>query len=206
MNSKPELINTDSFASRVKDNFHAHDELLQTCKTLLVPDIVIAANKMIKAILSDKKTLICGNGGSAADAQHFSSELLNRFEKERPGLPAISLATDASTLTSIANDYNYDDIFSKQVSALGSPGDILLVISTSGNSANIIRAVEAAHKRDMNCIALNGREGGELSTCLNQNDVNICVPGQSTARIQEMHIIIIHCICDLIDFHLLGQT
>lgn len=206
MNTKTDTIDTESFASRVKNNFNAHDELLQACKTLLAPDIVAAANNMIKALLSDKKTLICGNGGSAADAQHFSSELLNRFEKERPGLPAISLATDASTLTSIANDYNYDDIFSKQVRALGSPGDILLVISTSGNSANVIRAVEAAHERDMTCIALNGREGGELTTCLNQDDINICVPGQSTARIQEMHIIVIHCICDLIDFHLLGQS
>jgi len=200
-----DVTNSETFASRVIDNFQAHDELLQSSKALLIPDIVVAADKMIKAMLADRKTLICGNGGSAADAQHFSSELLNRFEHERPGLPAISLATDTSTLTSIANDYNYDDIFSKQVRALGSPGDILLVISTSGNSANILRAVEAAHERDMLCIALNGREGGELTTSLNQNDVNICVPGQSTARIQEMHIIIIHCICDLIDFHLLGQ-
>lgn len=206
MNSKSETTSTEVFTARVKDNFLAHDELLQVCKTLLAPDIVAAANKMIDALLADKKTLICGNGGSAADAQHFSSELLNRFEKERPGLPAISLATDVSTLTSIANDYNYDDIFSKQVRALGSPGDILLVISTSGNSANIIRAVEAAHERDMTCIALNGREGGELTTSMNQNDINICVPGQSTARIQEIHIIAIHCICDLIDFHLLGQS
>lgn len=206
MSNKTDTIDSDTFAARVTNNFNAHDELLQACKSLLAPDIVAAANKMIKALLSDKKTLICGNGGSAADAQHFSSELLNRFEKERPGLPAISLATDASTLTSIANDYNYDDIFSKQVRALGSPGDILLVISTSGNSANVIRAVEAAHERNMTCIALNGREGGDLTTCLNQDDINICVPGQSTARIQEMHIIVIHCICDLIDFHLLGQS
>jgi D-sedoheptulose 7-phosphate isomerase len=206
MNTKSIVIDTETFTARVKNNFLAHDELLQTCKTLLAPDIVAAANKMINALLTDKKTLICGNGGSAADAQHFSSELLNRFEKERPGLPAISLATDVSTLTSIANDYHYDDIFSKQVRALGSPGDILLVISTSGNSANVIRAVEAAHERDMDCIALNGREGGELTGCLSQSDINICVPGQSTARIQEMHIIVIHCICDLIDYHLLGQS
>lgn len=209
MNNKSdtsEIINTEVFAARVVNNFEAHDELLQACKTLLAPDTVAAATKMINALLADKKTLICGNGGSAADAQHFSSELLNRFEKERPGLPAISLATDASTLTSIANDYNYDDIFSKQVRALGSPGDVLLVISTSGNSTNIIRAVEAAHERDMKVIALNGREGGDLTTCLNDGDINICVPGQSTARIQEMHIILIHCICDLIDFHLLGQS
>ena len=200
------MSDNDTFIARINDSFQAHDELLQMSRTLLAPDIASAASKIIEALLSDKKMLICGNGGSAADAQHFSSELLNRFEKERPGLPAISLATDASTLTSIANDYNYDDVFGKQVRALGTPGDVLLVISTSGNSSNIIRAVEAAHERGMVCVALNGREGGDLTSDLNQNDINICVPGQSTARIQEMHIIIIHCICDLIDFHLLGQT
>ncbi len=200
------MDNNDTFIARINDSFRAHDELLQISRTLLAPDIASAASKIIDALLSDKKMLICGNGGSAADAQHFSSELLNRFEKERPGLPAISLATDASTVTSIANDYNFDDIFGKQVRALGSPGDILLCISTSGNSTNIIRAVEAAHERDMACVALNGREGGDLTSCMSQNDINICVPGQSTARIQEMHIIIIHCICDLIDFHLLGQS
>ncbi len=200
------MNDSDTFIARINDSFQAHDELLQVSRTLLAPDIASAANKIIEALLSDKKMLICGNGGSAADAQHFSSELLNRFEKERPGLPAISLTTDASTVTSIANDYNFDDIFGKQVRALGTPGDILLCISTSGNSTNIIRAVEAAHERDMVCVALNGREGGDLTSSMNQNDINICVPGQSTARIQEMHIIIIHCICDLIDFHLLGQT
>ncbi|MFV1993635.1 MAG: phosphoheptose isomerase [Acidiferrobacterales bacterium] len=200
------MSDNDTFIARINDSFQAHDELLQVSRTLLAPDIASAASKIIEALLSDKKMLICGNGGSAADAQHFSSELLNRFEKERPGLPAISLTTDASTVTSIANDYNFDDIFGKQVRALGTPGDILLCISTSGNSTNIIRAVEAAHERDMVCVALNGREGGDLTSCMNQNDINICVPGQSTARIQEMHIIIIHCICDLIDFHLLGQT
>jgi D-sedoheptulose 7-phosphate isomerase len=160
---------------------------------------------MIQALLTDRKILVCGNGGSAADAQHFSAELLNRFERERPGLPAISLTTDTSTLTAIANDYHFDDIFAKQVRALGQSGDVLLGITTSGNSRNVIRAVEAAHERDMICVALNGREGGEMTTVLTGNDVNICVPGSSTARIQEVHGIAIHCLCDLIDYQLLGQ-
>lgn len=191
--------------TRVKNNFQ--DSILTTrnCMEDLAPLIAMAASRMIHALLTDRKILICGNGGSAADAQHFSAELLNRFERERPGLPAISLTTDTSTLTSIANDYNFDDIFSKQVRALGQSGDVLLGITTSGNSRNVIRAVEAAHERDIVCVALNGREGGEMTTVLIGQDVNICVPGSSTARIQEVHGIIIHCLCDLIDYQLLGQ-
>jgi D-sedoheptulose 7-phosphate isomerase len=161
---------------------------------------------MIQALLTDRKILACGNGGSAADAQHFSAELLNRFERERPGLPAISLTTDTSTITSIANDYTFDDIFAKQVRALGQSGDVLLGITTSGNSRNVIRAVEAAHERDITCVALNGREGGEITAVLAGQDVNICVPGASTARIQEVHGIVIHCLCDLIDYQLLGNA
>jgi len=157
-------------------------------------------------LLNDHKVLVCGNGGSAADAQHFSAELLNRFERERPGLPAISLTTDSSTLTSIANDYHFDDVFAKQVRALGQPGDVLLGITTSGNSPNILRAVQAAHERDMLVIALNGRNGGELGNLLRGDDVNICVHGPTTARIQEVHGLIIHCLCDLIDYQLLGQA
>jgi D-sedoheptulose 7-phosphate isomerase len=159
---------------------------------------------MIDSLLSEGKILVCGNGGSAADAQHFSAELLNRFERERPGLPAFALTTDASTLTSIANDYHFDDVFAKQVRALGKSGDVLLAITTSGNSPNVIRAVRAAHERGMICVALNGRSGGKLTSELQAADINLCVAGASTARIQEVHGIIIHCLCDLIDFQLLG--
>ncbi|GMR20761.1 MAG: phosphoheptose isomerase [Gammaproteobacteria bacterium] len=190
---------------RARKNFQDHLDSVQQHHEALLPDIASAANTMIKALLADKKILACGNGGSASDSQHFSSELLNRFESERPGLPAIALNTDSSTITSIANDYRFEDIFAKQVRALGQPGDVLLAISTSGNSANILQAVEAAHEREMVCIALNGRDGGELNDRLHTTDVNICVPVNSTARIQETHIIIIHCLCDLIDAHLLGQ-
>lgn len=192
--------------TRVKNNFQ--DSILTTrnCMDAVAPLIAQAATHMIQALLTDRKILVCGNGGSAADAQHFSAELLNRFERERPGLPAISLTTDTSTITSIANDYSFDDIFAKQVRALGQSGDVLLGITTSGNSRNVIRAVEAAHERDIVCVALNGREGGEISSVLAGQDVNICVPGASTARIQEVHGIIIHCLCDLIDYQLLGNA
>ena len=191
--------------TRVKNNFQESILTTRNCMETLAPLIAQAAARMIQALLTDRKILVCGNGGSAADAQHFSAELLNRFERERPGLPAISLTTDTSTLTAIANDYHFDDIFAKQVRALGQSGDVLLGITTSGNSRNVIRAVEAAHERDMICVALNGREGGEMTTVLAGNDVNICVPGPSTARIQEVHGIAIHCLCDLIDYQLLGQ-
>jgi D-sedoheptulose 7-phosphate isomerase len=197
-------IDTSNLEARVSDTFAQHLDTVQRLSDELVPIITRAANICLAALLADKKILSCGNGGSAADAQHFSSELLNRFELERPGLPAVALTTDSSTLTSIANDYHYDEIFSKQVRALGQPGDILLAISTSGNSTNVIRAVEAAHERDMIVVALNGRDGGEISRVLNENDVDILVRGPSTARVQEMHIIVIHCLCDLIDHQLLG--
>ncbi len=177
---------------RVKNNLQQHLDMVQA-NLGLAPVIVEGANRMIEALLSGHKILSCGNGGSAADSQHFSSELLNRFERERPGLPAISLTTDSSTLTSIANDYHYDDIYAKQVRALGQPGDVLLAISTSGKSRNVIRAIEAAKEREMVVVVLTGR------LAMTENDVNICVNGPSTARIQEMHIIVIHCLCDLID-------
>lgn len=165
-----------------------------------------AAVVMADALLNERKILVCGNGGSAADAQHFSAEMLNRFERERPGLPALALTTDSSTLTSIGNDYRFEDIFAKQVRALGQPGDVLLAISTSGNSANINLAVDAAHERGMACVALNGRNGGRLTAMLADGDVDICVAGPSTARIQEVHGIVIHCLCDLIDYQLLGEA
>ena len=203
--NRPDQDNA-ALISRVNTNFQQHVETVQSHIDELAPLITQGAECMIQALLSDRKVLACGNGGSAADSQHFSSELLNRFELERPGLPAIALTTDSSTLTSIANDYNYDDIFSKQVRALGKPGDVLLAISTSGNSRNVVRAVEAAHERDMAVVALNGRDGGQIATALGEHDVNICVHGPSTARIQELHIIAIHCLCDLIDYRLLGHA
>ncbi len=201
-----ETANPTILIERVKSNFQQHVNNTEKCIEPLAPLISTAAALMIEALLADHKILACGNGGSASDSQHFSSELLNRFESERPGLPAVALTTDSSTITSIANDYHFDDIFAKQVRALGQPGDILLGITTSGNSLNVIRAVEAAHEREMSCVILNGKDGGELATLLNDRDINICVQGPSTARIQEIHIIVIHCLCDLIDYQLLGQT
>lgn len=195
----------DSLTPRVLRHFDDSIRSKQSCRDELAPKIVRGAQAMIDALLSDRKILACGNGGSAADAQHFSSELLNRFEVERPGLPAIALTTDASTVTSIANDHHFEEIFARQVRALGHAGDILLAISTSGNSTNVIRAVGAAHERGMVCVVLNGRDGGDLSSVLTAEDIDICVPGSSTARIQEIHITVIHCLCDLIDCQLLGQ-
>lgn len=206
MKSDNQNADLKNLEARVSDNFSQHLETVQSVAAELTPLITRAANIFLAALLADKKILACGNGGSAADAQHFSSELLNRFEQERPGLPAIALTTDSSTITSIANDYHYDDIFSKQIRALGQPGDILLAISTSGNSANVIRAIEAAHEREMIVVAMNGREGGEISRILREVDVDLLVRGPSTARVQETHIIIIHCLCDLIDHQLLGQA
>lgn len=191
---------------RVKRNFEDSVRATSAAMNELAPLITTAAIEMVAALHKQGKILACGNGGSAADAQHFSAEMLNRFERERPGLPALALTTDSSTITSISNDYGFKDVFAKQVRALGQPGDVLLAISTSGNSANVLLAVEAAHEREMTCVALNGRNGGELVSVLSGNDVNICVSDSSTARIQEVHGIIIHCLCDLIDYQLLGDV
>ena len=190
---------------RVIDNFEESIQLKSESGKLLAPTIAASAELMTDCLLNEGKILSCGNGGSAGDAQHFSSEMLNRFEMERPGLPAIALTTDSSTLTSIANDYQFADIFSKQIRALGRPGDVLLGISTSGESQNIVHAIDAAHDRDMKVVALTGREGGQITDLIQETDIEIRVPSWSTARIQEVHLIIIHCICDLIDRRLLGQ-
>ncbi len=168
--------------------------------------IEFASRRIVDCLLNDGKILTCGNGGSAGDAQHFSSEMLNRFERERPALPAIALTTDSSTLTSIANDYHFDDVFAKQIRALGHSGDILLVYSTSGNSNNIIKASKVAHEKEMQVIALTGREGGKLAEVLNETDIEIRIPSESTARIQEVHLLITHCLCDLIDQQLFGSV
>jgi len=191
--------------SRIKQNFQDSISTKQLSADLLAEPLAIAAQMITQCLLGGGKILSCGNGGSAGDAQHFSSEMLNRFEMERPGLPAVALTTDSSTLTSIANDYSYDQVFSKQVSALGQQGDILLAISTSGNSTNVNRAIEAAHEREMQVIALSGKQGGDMASALTADDVEIRVPSDSTARIQEVHLLAIHCICDLVDHQLLGQ-
>ena len=170
---------------------------------VLAPTIATAAALMTRCLLEDGKILSCGNGGSAADAQHFSSELLNRFELERPGLPAVALTTDSSTLTSIANDYAYHEVFAKQVRALGQPLDLLLAISTSGNSENVLRVIHAAHERGLKVVALTGRDGGSIAGALGADDIEIRVPAERTCRIQEVHLVVIHALCDLIDAELL---
>jgi D-sedoheptulose 7-phosphate isomerase len=189
---------------RIRQHFTDSIQTKITAADILPEAIARGAALMVQALLDGHKILSCGNGGSAADAQHFSAELLNRFEAERPGLPAIALSTDTSTITSIANDYSYDEIFAKQVKALGQPGDILLAISTSGNSRNVLQAIKAAHDRGVKVVALSGRSGGEMVSLLSADDVEIRVPAESTARIQETHLLAIHCICDLIDYQLFG--
>lgn len=190
---------------RIKLHFEASAKLKLAAMEQLAPVIAAAAELIARQLLAGNKVLSCGNGGSAGDAQHFSSEMLNRFERERPGLPAVALSTDTSTLTSIANDYHYNEIFSKQVRALGQEGDVLLSISTSGNSANVVQAIEAAHDRGMPVVALTGKEGGTMAMKLTDGDIELRVPSESTARIQEVHLLIIHCLCDLIDLQLFGE-
>jgi D-sedoheptulose 7-phosphate isomerase len=191
--------------ARVKQHFEDSVRVKQASQQRLTPAIVQAAQAISLALDRGGKVLSCGNGGSAGDAQHFSSEMLNRFEMERPGLPAVALTTDSSTLTSIANDYDFNRVFSRQVQALGTAGDILLAISTSGNSGNILEAVTAARSCGMRVVALSGRDGGKLSGLLEDQDIEICVPADSTARIQEVHLLVIHCLCDLIDQHIASQ-
>jgi D-sedoheptulose 7-phosphate isomerase len=190
--------------SRINKNFYDSINTKQLAADVLAEPISRSAEIITQCFMSGGKILSCGNGGSAGGAQHFSSKMLNRFEMERPGLPAIALTTDSSTITSIANEYSYKLIFSKQVTALGYPGDVLLAISTSGNSENVAAAIEAAHNKDMTVIALSGKSGGEIATLLSLNDIEIRVPSESTTRIQEVHLLVIHCLCDLVDHQLLG--
>jgi D-sedoheptulose 7-phosphate isomerase len=189
---------------RILGHFQASAQTKLEAAGKLAPQIELAARLMVHCLAQGGKVLACGNGGSAADAQHFASEMLNRFEQERPGLAAIALTTDTSTLTSIANDYAYDQVFARQVKALGQPGDILLAISTSGNSPSVLQAVAAAHSRNMPVIALTGHSGGGLAEQMQEDDVFLCVPAESTARIQEVHLLTIHCLCDAVDSVLLG--
>ena len=189
---------------RIKEQFSDSIQTKIAAADALPGHIAAAADVITTALLGGHKILSCGNGGSACDSQHFSGELLNRYVTERPSLPAIALTTDAATITSIGNDYTFDDIFAKQIRGLGQKGDVLLAISTSGNSVNVVRAIEAAHSRGMSIVALTGRDGGSMAGLIHTTDVEIRVPSQVTARIQETHILIIHCLCDLIDLRLFG--
>ena len=190
---------------RIRSHFTDSAALKQeSAQTMAVP-IARAGDLLTDCLFADGKILACGNGGSAADAQHFSAEFVGRFERERPELGAIALTTDSSILTAIANDYDYSRIFSRQVRALGQAGDVLLALTTSGNSANVLAAIEAAHEREMTVVALTGRGGGKMNGALRETDVHICVPHDRTARIQEVHILALHCICDGVDAQLLGE-
>ncbi len=190
--------------SRIEELFQASIDTKQASLHEVKTSIANAAEKIVQSFKQQGKVLSCGNGGSAADSQHLSSELLNRFEREREGLAAIALTTDSSTLTSIANDYNYEDIFSRQVLALGNSNDVLVAITTSGHSANVLYAIKAAHKKGMTVVALSGNGGGKLASVLKDTDIEIRVPSDSTARTQEVHLLVLHCLCDLIDQELLG--
>ncbi|QFY41434.1 phosphoheptose isomerase [Candidatus Methylospira mobilis] len=190
---------------RIQQQLAVNQTVIAAVAADLSDVIELAATRLAACLLNDSKILCCGNGGSATQAQHFSSEMLNRYERERPGLPAVALTTDTATLTSIANDYHYQEVFARQIRALGQAGDMLLIYSTSGNSASILAAVRAAHDRQMNVVALTGRDGGISATLLGGADVEVRVASDSTARIQEAHLVITHCLCDLIDQQLFGS-
>jgi D-sedoheptulose 7-phosphate isomerase len=190
---------------RIRQHFADSAQLKLDAVDALAPAVAAAAQILTGSLLADGKILACGNGGSAADAQHFAAEMVGRFERERPELPAISLSTDTSILTAIANDYSYEQVFAKQVRALGAKGDVLLAISTSGNSGNVIAAIHAAREREMHVVALTGKGGGRIGQLLGAGDAHLCVPHDRTARIQEVHLLMIHCLCDAIDNALLGD-
>jgi len=192
-------MSNNPISSDIEKMFAQSIATKQAAKDCLVKPITHAVNALVDALKSNHKVLVCGNGGSAADAQHFAAELVCRFERERPSLPAIALTTDTSLLTAIANDYSFENIFARQVSGLGQQGDVLIAISTSGNSANVAKAINVAHEKQMPVIALTGRDGGNIAGLLNDNDIEIRVPTDSTARAQEVHILTLHCLCDQID-------
>ena len=189
---------------RVAAHFADSANLKLAASQPLAAPIVRAGVMLADCLRSGGKALACGNGGSAADALHFAAELINRFETERPPLAGIALTTDTSTLTSIANDYAYQLVFAKQVRALGRRGDVLLAISTSGNSGNVMEAIHVAHELGVRVIAMTGNGGGKMAALLREDDVHVCVPHKNTARIQEVHLLALHCMCDAIDYQLLG--
>ena len=190
---------------RIQQHFIDSADLKYQSAEALSKPIAAAVQAILACVTSGGKVLACGNGGSAADCQHFAAEFVGRFERERPELGAIALTTDSSIMTAVANDYNFNAIFAKQVRALGQPGDVLLAISTSGNSANVVAAISAAHEREMSVVAMTGRGGGQIARLLRETDVNICVPHERTARIQEVHLLVLHCLCDGVDIQLLGE-
>ncbi|CAK0752425.1 DnaA initiator-associating factor for replication initiation [Gammaproteobacteria bacterium] len=190
--------------ARIRDTFSTNIETHRQALELLVEPIARAAELLMRSLLEERKVLACGNGGAAAQAQHLCAQMVNRFEVERPGLAAIALTVNTSVLTSIANDHTYNEVFARQVRALGQPGDVLVVISCSGLSQNVVNAIYAAHERDLRVVALTARDGGTVTTILDDTDVEVRVPADSTARIQEVHLLVIHCLCDLIDRQLLG--
>jgi phosphoheptose isomerase len=195
----------NTITDRIKHNFSDSIQTKINAADLIIPIVSSACEKIVQCLLDGHKILTCGNGGSACDALHFSSEMLNRFKHERPSLPAIALTADVATLTSIANDNHFNEVFAKQIRALGQPGDILLAISTSGNSPNILNAIKAAHDRGLEVIAMTGYDGGKIPGSLKDHDIEIRVPAHETARIQETHLLIIHCMCDIVDFQLFGH-
>ena len=190
---------------RIRDHFEDSARLKQEAAAMLAGPIAEAVESITAALAADRKLLICGNGGSASDSQHMAAELIGRFERERPELGAIALTTDSSILTAVGNDYAFEQVFARQVRGLGREGDILVAISTSGNSANVVAAAEAARERGLSLVALTGRDGGRLGAMCGEGDIHLCVPHQRTARIQEVHLLIIHCLCDGIDASLLGE-
>ncbi len=192
--------------SRVEQHFQESAELHLLAQQTLAEPIAAAIEMLFLTLANNGKVLVCGNGGSAADAQHFAAELIGRFEQERPSLAALALTTDSSILTAVANDYDFSQIFARQVRGLGQAGDILLAISTSGHSANVLAAIEAAHEREMRVLALTGKGGGPLLQCLAPHDIALCVPAERTSRIQEIHLLTLHCLCDGIDAMLLGEA
>ena len=199
------MYHSDMLEQRIEQNFIDSADLKYQSAQVLSKPIAAAVQAMLTCVTSGGKVLACGNGGSAADAQHFAAEFVGRYERERPELAAIALTTDSSIITAIGNDYDFSVIFSRQVRALGQPGDVLLAISTSGNSANVLAAIEAAHEREMVVVGLTGRGGGKMMQALKDTDVHICVPHDRTARVQEVHLLSLHCICDAVDAQLLGD-
>ncbi|MCQ9373052.1 phosphoheptose isomerase [Methyloversatilis sp. XJ19-13] len=193
-----------NLVSRISEHFFDSAQTKLSSVELLAAPIGDAIELMVSSLMATGKILACGNGGSAADAQHFAAELVGRYERERPELAAIALTVDTSILTAIANDYGYEQVFAKQVRALGQPNDVLLALSTSGNSGNVIEAIRAAHEREMRVVALTGRGGGRIAEMLTERDIHLCVPAERTARIQEVHLLTLHCLCDGIDCMLLG--